>query len=117
MIGVIANTNWNKQTNKGQWTVLYIISKSNFTIGEENFVVAPMWGTASDGSVPSRGRVFYRERVRMDDQVLFELQADINKSTDMQSIGEFEISNAFMATFSNIENPLDNTQLNQYQVG
>ena len=73
-----------------------------------------MWGTASDGSVPSVGKVFYRTVSATGD--LSDLQTDINKSTDMQSIGQFQISDAFMATYKNVINPLNTDQRNQYQV-
>lgn len=81
---------------------------------KENFVVAPMWGTASDGSVPSNGKVFYRTVTNAGD--LSDIQTDINKSTDMQSLGNFIVSDAFMATYKNVVNPLNSDERNQYQV-
>lgn len=90
------------------------LDDNNLESLKENFVVAPMWGTGSDGSVPSSGKVFYRTVSAVGD--LSDLQTDINKSTDMQSIGQFQISDAFIATYKNVINPLNSDQRNQYQV-
>lgn len=81
---------------------------------KQNFVIAPLWGTAADGSVPSNGKVFYR--TVNDANTLTELQEDINKSSDMQILGNFNANEAFMVTYKNIINPMNSEEKNTYQV-
>jgi len=81
---------------------------------KENFVIAPLWGVSNDNSVPSIGKVFYRTVTKADD--LSAIEADINLSDDIQTLGNFQVDTAFMATYKNVQNPLNSEQKNQYQV-
>ena len=91
------------------------LNDNNLDSVTSNMVFAALWGTASDGSVPSSGKVFYRSVTAAAD--LAELTADINLSSDVQSIGnDFSCDSAFQLTYKNVLNPLNSDEKNQYQM-
>merc|ERR1712110_279461 len=90
------------------------VDDDNLESISSNFVIAPLWGSASDGSVPSSGKVFYRTLSNSADKQ--EIADDINQNENMQSLGSFNVHDAFMATYKNVQNPLNSDQKNQYQV-
>ena len=76
-------------------------------------IIAPFWGASSDGTIPSQGKVFYRDVTNS--AHLTDIQADINKAAEFDGT-TFIVNDAFQATFKNIKNPLNSEQDNNYQV-
>jgi hypothetical protein len=96
----------------------YSVDDNELESLKSNFVVAPLWGTASDGSVPTSGKVFYRTVGSSDFQAIAD---DINLNADVQSLSDngtnaFRVTSAFQATYKNVINPLNTNEKNQYQV-